>query len=161
MSSPFKIAIVGAGPVGSLLARLLVLDGKDDREVTVFESDASPNFRKQGGTLDLHHDTGIFAIKKAQLFHQFERHARYDADDTRFCDAQLNCYFHLRGAEFGEKAARPEIDRVRLRQIIVESLPEGVIQWGRRLSEVTEDNILRFKDGSQAGPFDFIVGAEG
>lgn len=49
---PFKIAIIGAGPAGCALARLLQ-QSDHQIDVTIFESEASPNFRSQGGTLDL------------------------------------------------------------------------------------------------------------
>ena len=46
-----------------MLARILSLS---DIPVTIYESDASPNFRTQGGTLDLHSKTGLAAIREAQ-----------------------------------------------------------------------------------------------
>jgi prephenate dehydrogenase len=63
MSTP-KIAIIGAGPVGCLLARILSIS---NTPVTVYESDISPDYRSQGGTLDLHRNTGIAAIKDSQV----------------------------------------------------------------------------------------------
>ncbi|KAI5301750.1 hypothetical protein KEM56_001391 [Ascosphaera pollenicola] len=160
MSSPFKIAIIGSGPVGAILARLLVKDGKLDREVTVFESDASPNARTQGGSLDLAEDSGLYAIRKAGLLNEFQKYARVGVDST-FLDSRLQPYLYLPGAPLGHKDARPEIDRVKLREISVNSLPEGVLQYGKKLKSITNDNVLHFEDGSDAGPFDFIVGADG
>lgn len=57
---------------------------------------------------------------------------------------------------------RPEIDRERLKEIMLESMPEECVGWGWHLREATEDGMLRF-DGRQEmeGPFDFIVGADG
>ncbi len=57
---------------------------------------------------------------------------------------------------------RPEIDRQRLKEILLESVPEECVRWGRHLREVTEDGMLRF-DGREEieGPFDLIVGADG
>jgi 2-polyprenyl-6-methoxyphenol hydroxylase-like FAD-dependent oxidoreductase len=73
----FKIAIIGAGPAGCTLARLLQV-AEIPVEVTIFESDATPNVRSQGGTLDLHTDTGLAAMKKADLYNEFLKHARFD-----------------------------------------------------------------------------------
>lgn len=56
---------------------------------------------------------------------------------------------------------RPEIDRVKLRQILIESLPEGMIKWGHRLVSVDADRTLHFKGSTTASGFDLIVGAEG
>lgn len=56
---------------------------------------------------------------------------------------------------------RPEIDRIRLRQLLVESLPKGVIQWGKRLRSVDpEDLSLQVDDGGEIR-FDLVVGADG
>lgn len=50
-----KTAIIGAGPVGLTLAKLLQQSGA---EVTVYERDQDPQARIRGGTLDLHKDSG-------------------------------------------------------------------------------------------------------
>lgn len=74
MSSP-KIAIIGAGPSGCMLGRILHRAGIS---CTVFEGEASLDFRSQGGTLDLHDESGIAAMKKAGLYDEFLKHARFD-----------------------------------------------------------------------------------
>ncbi len=56
-----KVAIIGAGPVGLTMARLLQQHHID---VTVYERDKDPQARIWGGTLDLHKDTGQKAMKK-------------------------------------------------------------------------------------------------
>ena len=48
------VAILGAGPVGLTMARLLQQQGV---AVTVYERDASAQARVWGGTLDLHAET--------------------------------------------------------------------------------------------------------
>ncbi len=48
-----KIAIVGAGPAGCALARLLQ-QSDEAIEVVIFEDEDSIDFRSQGGTLDLY-----------------------------------------------------------------------------------------------------------
>ncbi len=50
-----RIAIVGGGPGGLTLARLLHQQGI---VATLYERDAHEADRPQGGTLDLHADTG-------------------------------------------------------------------------------------------------------
>ena len=59
-----KIAIIGAGPVGLTMAKLLQQKGID---VTVYERDKDAQTRISGGTLDLHKGSGQEAIKKAGL----------------------------------------------------------------------------------------------
>ncbi|MFD1047982.1 FAD-dependent oxidoreductase, partial [Kibdelosporangium lantanae] len=53
-----EIAIVGAGLSGLVCARILQRNGV---AVTVYEADATPDSRQQGGSLDIHDDTGQVA----------------------------------------------------------------------------------------------------
>jgi hypothetical protein len=54
MTTNPRIAIIGGGPGGLMLARLLQLGGLTP---TVFERDSHPEERPQGGSLDLHAET--------------------------------------------------------------------------------------------------------
>jgi len=77
--SSLHVAVVGAGPAGCTLARLLQRS-KIPIKVTVFEGEASLDVRTQGGTLDLHTERGIAALKKAELYDEFLELARFDAE---------------------------------------------------------------------------------
>lgn len=159
MTSP-KIAIVGAGPVGCTLARLLSLSSID---VTVFEGEPSPNYRSQGGTLDLHTETGLAVMKDAGLWDEFIKYARYDGESLLITDHNLKVYMQIKPTAPGDTkymGRRPEIDRASLRQILTESLPEGMVRWGHHLKEVTDDGTLVFQHTTISG-FDLIVGADG
>lgn len=59
-----KIAIVGGGPGGLTLARLLQMNGAD---VSVYERDKDENARPKGATLDLHDESGLRALREAGL----------------------------------------------------------------------------------------------
>jgi 2-polyprenyl-6-methoxyphenol hydroxylase-like FAD-dependent oxidoreductase len=74
-----NIAIVGAGPAGCTLARLLQVSGAPI-DVTIFEAEASIDVRGQGGTLDLHTETGIAALRNAGLYEEFLKYARFDGE---------------------------------------------------------------------------------
>jgi 2-polyprenyl-6-methoxyphenol hydroxylase-like FAD-dependent oxidoreductase len=63
-----KVAILGAGPVGLTMAKLLQQTGVD---VTVFERDRDPQTRIWGGTLDLHESSGQEAMKEAGLLERY------------------------------------------------------------------------------------------
>ena len=78
-----RIAIVGAGPGGLTLARILYLHGI---HATVFEREAFSSVRPQGGSLDMHADSGQFAIRCAGLSEQFQRIARYEDQESRIYD---------------------------------------------------------------------------
>ncbi|KAK6716344.1 hypothetical protein SNK04_007293 [Fusarium graminearum] len=152
-----KIAIIGAGPAGCLLARLLHLAGT---EVTVFEGEDHPNFRSQGGTLDLHTATGLAALKEAQVFDEFLKHARYDGQYMAIVDKNLEYHLERNAVgKYNKIEERPEIDRSSLREILSNSLPEGMIKWGYHLKKV-EGRSLVF-DHTTVDGFDLIVGADG
>lgn len=157
MASPPKIAVIGAGPAGLTLVRLLhVSELKVD--LTLYELDASPTCRPdRGGTLDLHTDTGLAALRKCGLWDSFSKYARYEGEEIIMADKNATELVHHRGG-----LDRPEIDRERLKEILLESVPQECVRWGWHLREVTEDRMLRF-DGREEmeGPFDLIVGADG
>jgi len=64
-----RIAIVGGGPGGLMLARLLQVKGI---ATTVFERDSHAGERPQGGSLDLHAETGQHAMHAAGLEAEFQ-----------------------------------------------------------------------------------------
>ncbi|KAH6646725.1 hypothetical protein BKA67DRAFT_525344 [Truncatella angustata] len=144
------IAVIGAGPVGF--------------SITIYESDSSPNFRSQGGALDLHPKSGLAAIHEAQLEEQFQKYARFDGDYYNMCDKDFRTLLTF-GPSAKGTLERPEIDRADLRKMLADSLPVGTIKWGHRLAYLESDGegqkTLVFKDGTTATGFDLVVGAEG
>ena len=110
-----RISIIGAGPGGLMLARLLQVHGI---RLTIYESDASAIARPQGGSLDLHPEDGLLAVNVAGTLDRFRQHARYEGQQTRIYDKNGMLLLdekdeeeHAPDSEF----ARPEIDRLVLR----------------------------------------------
>lgn len=161
------IAIVGAGPGGLTLARLLLRSSiSSSVNITIFEKDASPKSRQSiGGTLDLHPKTGLAAMREMGLWDEFMKHGRFEGEEMRMCDRNGTVYFHEKSApQLQGVEARPEIDRVRLMEILLASVPPDMIRWGRQLKEVIENGArhrLKFEDDTVEGPFDLIIGADG
>jgi len=161
-----KIAIIGAGPAGCMLARLL-LQSQQLVSVAIFEGEKSLDFRSQGGTLDLHDTTGQKALKTAGLFDEFKKHARYDGEALKITDKKLLAYVNQRGSSDSIKiGSRPEIDRPQLREMLFNSLPASTVRWNKKLTSVvrvsTQDELtLHFADGTVENKFDLIVGADG
>jgi 2-polyprenyl-6-methoxyphenol hydroxylase-like FAD-dependent oxidoreductase len=63
-----KIAVIGGGPGGLTLARLLQQSGA---QVIVYERDRSRSARVQGSALDLHEGSGLAALEAAGLIEAF------------------------------------------------------------------------------------------
>ena len=113
MSTNNRIAIIGGGPGGLTLARILQKHGI---RVTIYECEPSPNARSQrGGSLDLHHDSGLQALKEADLFEDFLKFARYEDQQMRVLDkiGVVHCDMSQMSPPPGEGGdrRRPEIDR--------------------------------------------------
>lgn len=159
MSPPPKIAVIGAGPAGCTFARLLI---RASIPVTVFEGEASFSCRAQGGTLALHTDSGLKVLREAGLLGEFAKYARYDGEALRVTDKNLKTYMKLRGTSDEQSSrGKPAIDRARLRQILVDSLPSDAIRWNCRLRSIDPDDLsLHFDHGIERG-FDLVVGADG
>ncbi|KAG8412930.1 hypothetical protein J3458_013352 [Metarhizium acridum] len=150
----FKIAIVGTGPAGCMLGRLL---HQADVSVTIFEAEPAPDDRSQGGSLDLHSKTGLAAIRDAGLWEQFVQWARYDSQALAVVDRNAKAWFSL--ASPRAVMSKPEIDRVHLRRVLYQSLPQGTIRWGHRLERVDGDTLVF--PGSRVSGFHLVVGADG
>jgi 2-polyprenyl-6-methoxyphenol hydroxylase-like FAD-dependent oxidoreductase len=112
-----RIAIVGAGPGGLILARTLHVHGVD---AAVFERERFSSARSQGGSLDMHAESGQYAIECAGLTTEFKRIARYEDQEGRVYDKHGNRL--LIDDDVTEKN-RPEVDRGQLRQMLLNSLP--------------------------------------
>lgn len=152
------VGIVGGGPGGLTLARILATRGIPS---TVFELDEHPLARPQGGSLDLHAESGQRALRECGLEAQFKALARYDDQYDALYDHQGVLRFEHADATGGD---RPEIDRTQLRAILLESLSKGTIRWGSKVSGVEALSDGRYRIGGAGGTigeFDLVVGADG
>src|SRR5437763_9384105 len=155
----FTVTIVGGGLGGLTLARVLHTRGIAS---TIYELDASPTARDQGGTLDMHEESGQYALAEAGLTGEFRAVVREEGDATRILDQNGTVYLQDKGGR--GVSGRPEIDRSALKRILVESLPSGTTRWGTKVTAVTPVgegwHVLTFADGS-ALKTDVLVGADG
>lgn len=159
-----KIAIIGGGPGGLTLARLLQLQGAD---VKVYERDIDQHQRQQGATLDLHEESGLKALTVAGLMEEFKKHYRPGADRLKLMDEQGNVVFSDHDEkvtdDFGHPHFRPEIDRGPLRSLLMDSLKEDTIQWNSQfmtMEQVNQQWLLHFKNGKTAFA-DLVIAADG
>ncbi|MBM2617263.1 FAD-dependent monooxygenase [Actinoplanes sp. LDG1-06] len=152
------VTIVGAGLGGLTLARVLHLNGIP---VTVYDADDSAGARSQGGQLDLHENDGQRALGIARLTDEYRRIIHWGGGAQRILDPQGGVLVDLPD---NGSMARPEALRGDIRRILLESLPAGTVQWGRKLRSATPlgagRHELAFADGSTAVS-ELLVGADG
>ncbi|KAL9598757.1 MAG: hypothetical protein Q9179_003794 [Wetmoreana sp. 5 TL-2023] len=137
--------------------------------VGVFEIDADRYARTQGGTLDLHEGSAQLALREAGLYDQFLARARPEGEVLKIYEPTGKVLMD-ENEGVGVKrpdamSNRPEIDRVLLRAMLLDSLVEGTVRWGMKLSKVepqpngTYD--LHFTNGPVETGFDIVIGADG
>ena len=147
------IAIVGAGPGGLALARVLHINGID---AVVYEREPSRDARGQGGMLDIH--SGQRALREAGLIEQFYAIARGEGQDMRLLTPDGTLLLQEDTPD-DAPLLRPEVDRADLRNLLLDSLPEDVVRWGHAFQSA-DNGLLHFADGSTAA-YDLLVGADG
>jgi 2-polyprenyl-6-methoxyphenol hydroxylase-like FAD-dependent oxidoreductase len=159
-----QIAVVGGGPGGLTLARLLQLHGA---AVHVYERDLNRHVRVQGATLDLHHESGLAALRQAGLLDAFQAAYRPGADKLRVTDPHativLDDHAQTQTDTFGDEHFRPEIDRGPLRELLLDSLRPYTVVWNSHLLAVTPAGSgwqLAFANGTTATS-DIVIGADG
>ncbi len=159
-----QIAIVGGGPGGLTLARLLQLKGAD---VKVYERDFNKDARLIGSPLDMHEESGTAALRKADLLDELKKNYRPGADKKTIANEDAKVVFTKKETkpdeDFNNKNFRPEIDRYPLKNMLLESLQPGTVEWDCHCISMEKQNEgwrLHFKNGSSADA-DIVIAADG
>ncbi|HJF21202.1 MAG TPA: FAD-dependent monooxygenase [Mammaliicoccus lentus] len=152
------IAIVGAGPGGLMLGLLLQRQGFS---FTIYERGYQNMHSDRGGSLDIHDDSGQLPLKEAGIFENFRKHARYEGEDTRIVNKDGEILYDEDAEGEGN---RPEIDRGKLCDIIMEQIHPENIKYGFKFEKLIQrDNgevELVFENGTTVMT-DLVIGADG
>lgn len=152
------VTIVGAGLGGLVLARVLHVHGIP---ATVYEAEASPTARAQGGLLDIHDYNGQVALEAAGLMKEFRGIVLPGREAMRVLDLDGTVLYEQADEGAG---GNPEAPRAALRRMLLDSLPAGVVRWGHRVSGVRMlgegRHEVTFTDGATAVT-SLLVGADG
>ncbi|PWS31975.1 FAD-dependent oxidoreductase [Pedobacter paludis] len=151
------VAIIGGGPVGLTMARLLQQKGVS---VNVYERDKNAEARISGGTLDLHKGSGQDALEKAGLLETY--YAMAKPMGRTIADEQGNVLLSKKSAPESQ-FDNPEINRNDLKRLLLESLASETVVWDRKFTGLEERDgkwLLHFENNESATA-DFVIGANG
>jgi 2-polyprenyl-6-methoxyphenol hydroxylase-like FAD-dependent oxidoreductase len=159
-----QVAIIGGGPGGLTLARLLQLQNVN---VKVYERDLNKDARVQGSPLDLHDGSGLAAIHKADLFAEFKNNFLPGADKTLILNEKGEIFHsdHETNVheDFDNEYFRPEIDRGTLRKILLDSLQPETVVWNSHFVSMEAQNegwLFHFKNGDSVYA-DIVIASDG
>ncbi|MBQ0828855.1 FAD-dependent oxidoreductase [Streptomyces tagetis] len=158
MSTHHPVVIVGGGLGGLTAARVLHRHGI---EAVVLERDASAAARTQGGMLDIHEESGQRALRTAGLHEAFRRIVHEGGEAMRLTGPDGTIRVDTGDDGTG---GRPEVDRGALRDLLLDSLPQGTVRWGARVTGARAlgggRHEVAFADGTTLTT-GLLIGADG
>lgn len=160
MTQHLPIVILGAGLGGLAAARVLHVNGI---AAAVFDLEPDRHARVQGGMLDIHDHNGQWAIRSAELWDEFNAIIHRGGEAMRILD---HTGAVLRDERDGGELRRPEVDRGQLRDLLIDSLPDGAIRWNHKATSARPINgqpgghEVEFANG-EVITTDLLIGADG
>lgn len=154
-----NIAIVGGGPGGLTLALLLHRAGVPATVYELRERPTEDELALPSGSLDLHEESGLKAIRACGLYEEFLTRTNDCSESMKIIDGSgTTLHFDDGGNE------RPEISRHQLLSLLLSGITTDMIKWGHKIHGV--EKISEGKTKLDFGPngsqiFDVVVGADG
>ena len=142
--------------------------GRNESTPTSPPKEAALTRSSPGGTIDLHDKAGQRAPHEAGLFDEFRKFARAEGQASKVMknDGSLLRDDEKMGISRIENNDRPDIDRLNLRNVLLDSVP-GLVKWNQKLlrveadQETTEKHNLYYASGSVEIGFDLVAVADG
>lgn len=161
-----RIAIAGGGPGALTLGVLLY---QRNIPFTILELRARPTeaqLDEPSGSLDLHEESGLAAIRACGLFDKFVSFTS-DCDESMIIADKTGTVLH---ADQGGESYRPEIARNNLARLLLDALPDDCVRWGSKVLQASSEgstgevqlrvrNTATGKEAVEA--YDLVVGADG
>jgi 2-polyprenyl-6-methoxyphenol hydroxylase-like FAD-dependent oxidoreductase len=160
-----KVAIVGGGPGGLTLARLLQKHGANVKVYEARQRDAE----RFEAAVDLEIE-GLAAIEHAGLTETFQENCRPNATAMRVMNSHLDTLADDDAQEFKEDPDSAEIedpdrsiDMNKFQDLLLDSLQPGTVVWNSQVRALEPDGKqwkLEFENGT-AALGDVVIGADG
>ncbi|WRT63140.1 uncharacterized protein IL334_000043 [Kwoniella shivajii] len=158
-----KIAIIGTGPGG--LAAIINLSRLPFVELSAY--DQASELREVGAGISINQNTWrhLQLLGAADAIEQFNLRGdgtKVDSEQRNGITGEL-LFSRLQTVD-PNIPARSRIERYKLQKALLDQIPAGFIKLSKRLStiiELSKGVQLSFEDGTTAGPFDLLIGADG
>ncbi|WWD21420.1 hypothetical protein CI109_105905 [Kwoniella shandongensis] len=158
-----KVAIVGAGPGGlAAIINFLRVSGID---LSVFEG--ARELKEIGAGIGLNQNTWrhLQLLGVADKLEEFANRGDGTKIDVENRNGNTGHLISRRYQSVDpDTPARSRIERYKLQNALLSGVPKDLIQLNKKLVEIKESDegvTLFFKDGTDAGPFDLVIGADG
>lgn len=152
------IAIIGAGPAGLTLAKLLQQQGA---QVAVYEREPAQVWEARGGSLELQQAAGFQAMEATGLIGQLNLVHRPESARLKMYDKYKALILEI--PPVADSGCDPEIDRKDLYRVLSGSLEPGTIHWEYQFKTLTvKDNRYELQfDHKENVTADIVIGADG